>query len=188
MHGGQSLRGIAHPGYKNGRFAKDLLVSLQEDYGQTLRDPKLLELKEEISLLSARVHQRLRQGESGRRWKDIRAGLDALDEALDEGDSTKLKAAQMNLRDTVNSGIRDWANWAEVADLVERIRRLKDSEHKHRIDTRMAITIEQLAAETAAFLDVIQKTVKDPETLRALSNGLRDVIAQRGPTPGAELN
>jgi hypothetical protein len=66
---------------------------------------------------------------------------------------------------------------------------LKASEHKHRIDTRMAITTEQLAAETAAVLHVISENVKDKETLRNITEGLREVVSGRGPGQGgAELN
>jgi hypothetical protein len=189
MHGGASIRGVAHPNFKTGRFARDLLVNLQEDFRETINDPRLLELQEEIALLTARVQLLLRKGESGKRWTQVREGLDALDEALNEGDALKLKRAQKGLRETVRGGLHDWAHWAEISAHVEQIRRLKASEHKHRIDTRMAITTEQLAAETAAVLHVISENVKDKETLRNITEGLREVISGRGPGQGgAELN
>jgi hypothetical protein len=177
LHGGKSLRGVEHPNFQHGRYAKDLLPSLQQDYCRTLADPRILALKDEISLLSARVHEVLRTGESGQRWRDVKAAWNAADMALQEGDVSKLNRAMGELGGIIHAGLHDWNHWTEIGQLLERLRRLKTSEHRHRVDARLAITQEQLSAEIAAVLDILRRNIKDRDTLHAINEELRRLVS-----------
>src|SRR5262249_31764372 len=53
-HGGLSLRGVAHPQYKNGAHSKYLPRHLKRDYHRAVKDPELLSLRSEVALLAAR--------------------------------------------------------------------------------------------------------------------------------------
>src|SRR5262249_56407268 len=54
IHGGLSLRGVAHPQYKNGAHSKYLPKSLRQDYLRAVRDPELLSLLNQLALLASR--------------------------------------------------------------------------------------------------------------------------------------
>jgi hypothetical protein len=177
MHGGASLRGIEHPNFRHGKFAKDLLPRLQQDYYRTLEDSRILALVDEIALLSTRIHDVLRSGESGKAWKDVHAAWSEVDEAVSEGDAHRLRKGLEEMERTIRSGLRDQRHWEEIGALLERLRKLKDSEFRHRIDSRMAVTTEQLASEVACVLDILKRNVKDPDVMRSINEELRRLVS-----------
>ena len=61
MHGGKSLRGIAHPNYKEGRYAKDLPLSLAKEFDPNVDSRKLTSLGEDIALNDLRIGELLRK-------------------------------------------------------------------------------------------------------------------------------
>src|SRR4051794_17890811 len=54
-HGGASLRGAASATFKTGRRGRFLPRRLRERYEQALDDPTMLELRDEIALVDARL-------------------------------------------------------------------------------------------------------------------------------------
>jgi hypothetical protein len=80
LHGGKSLKSIAHPSFKTGKHSKFLPQQLRRDYDATLHDPELLSLRDAIALTEARVVdlvQRLGgEGDNFGIWREI---LDVLE-------------------------------------------------------------------------------------------------------------
>jgi hypothetical protein len=69
-HGGKSLAGIASPTYKEGKYSKHLPQRMREAYALAIDDPQLLEQREQIGIIDARLIDllaRVDTGESGRR-------------------------------------------------------------------------------------------------------------------------
>ena len=84
-HGGKSLRGIAHPGYKHGRYSKDLPMRMVARYSKALADPELLNLSAEIAIAEARIAELLGKvdaGEAGGLWLSLRDLVDKAQTAL----------------------------------------------------------------------------------------------------------
>ncbi|GJL67711.1 MAG: hypothetical protein NPIRA06_03460 [Nitrospirales bacterium] len=61
MHGGNSRRGIAHPNYQTGRYAKDLPPKLAEQYEASLQSQALTSLRGDLSLCDIRIGELLRR-------------------------------------------------------------------------------------------------------------------------------
>jgi hypothetical protein len=181
MHGGKSLKGVASGTFKHGKYSKDLVANLQEGYQEELQDPKLTELRNEIAVARSYIREIMREGESGKRWSDVEAAFWELNTAIDEGDPGGLRVSLERLHRIIRQGRRDWAHRSEIMQRVEALRRLTDSEHKHIIDSRMAVTHEQLAATLAAYVDIVAGVVNQ-EQLREINGRiaeLRQVMRER---------
>src|ERR1051326_2633693 len=70
LHGGASLRGVAHPGAKDLRYSKDLPADLKRRYEEAQRDPNLIELRAETALIDALIAEQLKELRKGRRQLD----------------------------------------------------------------------------------------------------------------------
>ncbi|HAM58270.1 MAG TPA: hypothetical protein DCQ64_23805, partial [Candidatus Rokubacteria bacterium] len=78
FHGGKSLRGLAHPNLRHGRFSKDLPTRLVQQYEAALLDPELIALREELALVTVResdLLSRVDTGEAGAHWRGIQKAL-----------------------------------------------------------------------------------------------------------------
>ena len=53
LHGGKSLSGPAAPAWRHGRYSRTLPTGLVRRYEESLADPELLALRDEIALLDA---------------------------------------------------------------------------------------------------------------------------------------
>ena len=62
MHGGKSLTGIAHPRFKHGKYVKHMPGRLTEKYEEARSDSELLAMREELSLIDARIKDLLESG------------------------------------------------------------------------------------------------------------------------------
>ena len=57
VHGGKSLRGVSHPGFRHGRYSKALPARLSKEFRKLLADPNLVGLRDELALLDVRIQQ-----------------------------------------------------------------------------------------------------------------------------------
>lgn len=64
LHGGKSPSGIAHPGFKTGRYSKDIPTRLSKGYQAALSDPDLLQLNDEIRLTDSLMSELLERFDS----------------------------------------------------------------------------------------------------------------------------
>jgi hypothetical protein len=90
LHGGRSLRGSAHPGFKDGRWSKYLPDQLRARYEAGERDPNALSLRADLAATDSRIAElmgRLDTGESGRLWKALRASWTAVTRAYASRDA-----------------------------------------------------------------------------------------------------
>jgi len=176
MHNGQALSGVAHPGYKHGRYAENLPSRLLERYQASVADPELLNLSAEIALLDSRVADvlsRVDSGESGALWRSLgrlRARFLAAQRAQDQDG---MQEALVELLNAVGRGHADFEAWAEVADLLERRRRLVESEQKRRVAMQQVVTAEQALGLIAALGVSMRGAVLD----RCDPDVARDILA-----------
>jgi hypothetical protein len=181
-HGGKSLKRVASPTFKTGKYSKDLIANLQESYRQELIDPKLVELRDEIAVSRTYIREIMRSGESGKRWSDIEGAFWELDGCVRAGDVPGIRVAMEKMFEIIRARRRDWAHRSEIMQRFEAVRRLVVSEHKHRIDNRMAISQEEMVATVAAYVNIVSRHV-NVEQLRAIDRDIGDLCrsVQRGP-------
>lgn len=173
VHGGATPRGIASPHYKTGKYSKVLPKRLAARYHAAIDDPALLELREDIGLLDARLADllsRVDTGESGALWRSLlEARIDLL--AAKRADDKLGQVEAINrMVDLIGQGHADYRAWAEVGSVLEQRRRLVESERKRTIEMQQTMTSEQAMLLMGALLQAVKANVADRAALSAIQN------------------
>lgn len=183
MHGGSSPTGLAHPNTTHGRYSKHLPTRMLATYEHAQQDPELLDLRDDIALLDARLSDLLKRvdsGESGQLWKDLRAAWKAVTTATTEDERSMALA---ELGPLIARGYMDTQAWGEIASLLERRRRLVESERKRLIEMQQMMTMSQAQLLIARLYDVVAQHVSDRTTLAAIGAGLQALAGAGGAVP-----
>jgi hypothetical protein len=183
MHGGNARSGVAHPRFSHGKYSRSMPERLSERYQASLADKGLLHLREEISLLDARIEDvlgRVDTGESGRAWKELAAAFEKAQEM--RGTDFELVTFRA-LGDLIEEGLEDWAVWGEVQSLLQQRRKLVESERKRLVQEQQTITVERAYALVGAMGMLVHEHVKDPAARQAIAHGL-DRLLGRGASEG----
>lgn len=173
LHGGKSLRGLASPTFKTGRYSKFLPARLQERFVASQEDAELLSLRSEISMLDARIEDllsRVDTGEAGEIWKMAKSAFSGLKVAVRQLDTVKIATALDEIETLINGGYNDFSCWREIGEAVELRRKLVESERKRLMEMNQIITAEQATILLTTILDVIRRKVND----RKILNDIQD--------------
>jgi hypothetical protein len=182
FHGGHSLAGIASPNFKTGKYSKYLPARLAERYHEARSDPELLALRDEISLVDARLEDLIRRvdtGESGEAWGIAAGAFAALRKAITDQNTADMLLALDTLGKVINRGMSDYAAWGEIGSQLEQRRRLVESERKRLVDMAQVITSERAMLLIGAITDVIRRNVHDRAELNAINQELSSLLNQR---------
>lgn len=195
-HGGASLRGIASPSWKTGRFSNTIPARLTESFNLSLSNPDLLELRTEIALLDARTEDLLshaQTGESGQLLSDLSDLADSVEIATQlqrtEKNETKKHEYAIQASEALNKlfaiirgGKKDFYVWQEIKDNLETRRRLVETERRRLIDMQTMVTSEQAISLMQALSLAVRNNVSDTTTLNAIQTEFtRLVSANRKP-------
>lgn len=161
-HGGLTPRGVASPHYKHGRYSKYVPTRLMERYVESVNDPELLNLSAEIALVDSRVSDvlgRVDSGESGRRWRELGALRGDFLRAQRREDQQGMADALADILNGIRQGQADFEAWSEVVDLLERRRRLVESEQKRRLAMQLVVRVEEAVGAMQQVADVVRGAV-----------------------------
>jgi len=178
VHGGKSLAGVNHPKYKTGRHSKYLPDRLQARYEEARNDPELLAVRSEVALLDARLSELLERvdtGEGAAAWSRLRKIHDNLQSALEEQDVQALSDTIAAMESVIERGSGEDAVWAQIYDVVERVRLLKQTEHKRLTAMHQMITAERAYLMISRIHNIIIENVTDPEKRLAIASELREL-------------
>ena len=181
MHGGKIPRGAALPQTTHGRYSKDLPTRLAARYEEARTDPDLLNLNAEIQLTYALLGEALKgmdHGESGRLWRELKATWDEFQEANRAQDKEASRLALVSMGDLIKRGVADAAARSEVLNIIERRRKLVESEGKRRTAMQQMITAERLMVLVAAVVDVVMRHVDDSATRAAISADIGTLLSR----------
>jgi galactokinase len=171
MHGGKHPRGIASPHYKTGRYSKAMPARLSARYSASQADPRLLELRDDISLVDARLEDllsRVESGESGALWQRLMGARGDLIAAKKAGDQVGQVAALNLILDLIAAGHADYQAWREIGAALEQRRKLVESERKRLIEAQATLTSEQAMLLMGALLAAVKANVSDRSALSAI--------------------
>lgn len=178
-HGGLTPGGLASPNLITGRYSKYLPARLMERYQEALKDPALLELKEEIALLDGRLADllvRVDTGESGIIWRRLQEARGQLLQAWKAKNTERAELAIHEIIDTIARGHGDWMAWQDIHATLEARRRLVESERKRLIDSEQMITAERAMLLFGAIGGIIKRHVSDPAILQSIAADLSEII------------
>ncbi|HEV2130531.1 MAG TPA: HGGxSTG domain-containing protein [Longimicrobiaceae bacterium] len=182
MHGGRTPRGHALPQTRHGRYSRDLPTQLALRVQEAAQDPELLELRDEIALVDARISQlleRLDSGEAGTLWKRQRQALRRYRRA----EARRERARQMQLIEEIfaliEAGAEDNEAWGEIGSMMDRRIRLVESERRRLVEMKQMVPTEKVVLFVAAVADAIRRHVKDHATRAALTDELAALLGTR---------
>ncbi len=183
LHGGKSLRGVAAPAFKHGRFARDLPASLRKRLEWMLADPHFFSILDEIAVLRCRIGmciERTGTAETSIGWKKLRRLVDGLGrtiERMPEGrEQRSLLKRHQQMREIVRGAINSTQAWRELCELFDLVARLTKTEWTRLVAARVMITPQEDAVFKAALLESIRRNVRDPEALKAIANDLTALL------------
>ncbi len=185
VHGGPTPRGFALPQTKHGRHSKDLVTRLAGRYHESISDPDILNLSNEISLTDAFIHDALKgmdHGESGRLFTEMKAAWDALTDAQRAKDAGAVAQAIGEIGLLIRQGVASYAARSETMDLVEKRRRLVESEGKRRVAMQDSITSEKAMLIISALLESVVKNVPDRAALARITAEFGALTTRDDPT------
>lgn len=171
MHGGATPTGIALPQTQTGRYSKHLPTRMLSRYQEALTDSELLAMREEVSVIDARladVLSRVDSGESGRIWSSLKKAWRDFRRAKP---ADKL-AAEMTIADLINEGVSDTEAWDEVRDLIDQRARLVSNERQRLVQLQQMLSVDQAMTLMAAVADAVRRHVVDRDALAAISADL----------------
>jgi hypothetical protein len=162
-HGGKSLRGMASPAVKHGRYSRSLPTQLRARYEEARANPRLLSLTDEIALQQAHLAELLTQvdtGESGAAWQAVKQHFDAFSGAQARGDMDGMQTAWDALRQVITQGGAAVSLWEEIHKTCDTLRTLVQAETKTLLGLQQLITVQQhmlmLGAVTEAVVQAVQ--------------------------------
>ena len=79
------------------------------------------------------------------------------------------------IEELIENGLADHAAWQDVLNLIDRRRRLCESENKRLLAAQQMISAEELMATLGAVIDVIRRYVTDRAVLGSISRELSEL-------------
>jgi hypothetical protein len=186
MHGGKSPTGPASPHWQTGRYSRSMPTDLLASYEAAATDQNQLALRDEIAVIEARMGallSGLSTAETGERWAALGRLWAALTDAQRAQNAERAVAIFAEVGQTITAGAGDQVAWREITDLIERRRRLVDTETR-----RLQIADETVSrADAGAILlqigVLVREHVKDRAAVKAISEGLRRYLGQPSDVP-----
>lgn len=175
VHGGKTPRGIASPHFKTGRYSKVLPARLAARYVESQGDPRILELRDDISLIDARLEDllaRVDTGESGALWGSLVAAKTELASIGGTSMEATLKrqTVMAHILDLITKGHADYQAWRELGAALEQRRKLVESERKRLVEAQLTMTSEQAMLLMDALLMAVKANVQDRGALNAIQS------------------
>jgi hypothetical protein len=197
IHGGKTPTGIASANFKHGRYIKTLPLHLADRYRESLADPDLISLRDEIALLDTRISDvlsRVDTGGSGAMWENLESLLRRYRKAKEEDKPSALA----DLGFAIQHGTGDYTAWSEIREMIQERRKMAASERGRLVDMQKMMTSEQAMALIAAVVDIVRTCVSDRGALIAFSAGIERIVrageghqynqASKSPSSSAEAN
>ena len=184
-HGGESLRGEAHPNYKHGKYSKVIPTHLREAYERSINDEKLTRLSDQLALCDVREQElveQLPEGGIAAALKRVDGATSEMDKLLvaDEVDSEALRKVFGRLQSEVGEIRSNEATWDKIHDNMERRRSLAETENRHRERLQGVVLPEQLLQFQMQVIRILKEVLTDSVVLNEVAGKLRAIT---GPAP-----
>lgn len=176
LHGGASPSGKDHGRYKDGKYAKTLPAGIRDTYEEVQQDDHLTDLREELALIVTRiveVTEALEDRDSAELWKDIEETFGKFQAARAAEDRDEVVARLHELEALIQEGAEQRSKWQEITDLVERKRKLVDSERQREKALQAYIPIDDFVMSMNVVDSILRRHIDDPETMREIADELK---------------
>jgi hypothetical protein len=162
LHGGLSPRGAAHPSFVTGKYSRALPERMAARYQEARIDPALVQLRDELALTESLLFEDLEALKTtGADLVTARDAFERLKQAMKVRDLTLMTAALADVDRAFAAtaqmdGARD-----RILTIVDRRRKLVDSETKRLKTLHQMMTNEQAMTLVGALTRAVQEEVND---------------------------
>jgi hypothetical protein len=184
MHGGKSPQGIASATLKDGRYSRHLPTRMLTAYDESRRDPNLLALDQEVSLVDSRLAELLAKvdtGESSATVKAAYASWQSFKAANRRKDADAAKVAADEHDQAISHLFSAASAWDDIFKWIEQRRKLTDSEQKRRTAGQELMTAEQAMLLVTALTQAVRDHVRDPDALANIAADLDRIAPWQTP-------
>lgn len=187
-HGGATPGGPLSVHFKTGRYSKYLPEYLKERYEESLKDPELLSLNQELAAVDSRINQlmaRAQTNESSEKWQQIKVAILNMEATLNDRSGKKsaeqrardLKIALQEAKAIMRSGCADEKTWQEIQNLLDLRRKLTDSEQRRLERMNQFITSQDAFGLISQVLDSIKRNVTDKGAKARIAADIQRVMS-----------
>lgn len=183
VHGGKTPVGLASPNLVTGRYSKYLPTRLLARYQESVADPELLALKDDIALLDTRlgeVLERLQSGEDANAWlllggavKDLTRFTREAEDADEPGEALEQIGKLTDyIGNLVARALSEESAWLHARSLIKERADLVANERKRLVELQQYVTSERALLFVQAVMASVKQHVTEPTALRAIAADL----------------
>jgi hypothetical protein len=129
-----------------------------------MSDPELLNMDRDISLVEGRIIEalsRLDDGESGVLWIEVQNEFSALDNSIKAGNTSDVALRLTELKRLITQGADNVKVWHEVDGMIEKRRKLIESEWKNRERKGLMLQAEEAWLLIKAFMGALDRAFQE---------------------------
>lgn len=175
VHGGKTPKGIASPNYKTGKYSRYTSGNIAQKLERFTQDPDLLNLYEEIKLITARIDEkldRLDTIDASEVHKALKALVVQARKAYKNSDYGGLEGTLDTLEDVVNQRILHYQTDEDIRKDLETRRKLIETQRKLNADAEQLLTASQVYNVLIAVGNAIKERITDNDDLAYIQNAL----------------
>jgi len=187
-HGGRSLVGPDSPRWEHGRDSKMAPIftgPAMEHYEAARRDPRYLELRENIAILETLKAEELAAAAVGRGGAFIRELGEAWERATSADAAKDPKGAGAALREVgrlITGGVERDKAYGRALDVIERHRKTTETERRRVVDQERTITQAQAMSYAAAYNALLRESLagepNEREVLARFNAGAARLVSE----------
>lgn len=182
-HGGKTPRGPLSVHYKTGRYSK-LPVNLRDGFEAALSDPDLMNRRQDMALIIARINELLEKLSDGGgaardvRLKELARAYRAASTIANPDQKAQQQArAIMEIINLIERGVGDEV-WNEIGQQVDRFNRLAEGDRKRLESLHASITADQAMVMMDAFVTTTMKYVTDGAIRTKIANDFDHLVTR----------
>lgn len=167
MHGGKNPVGAAHGRFKHGGFSDILPERILETYQDESEKLELTSQREHLALVNTLIKSTAAELEGSlpsEIWAATKLLVDAARAAIEKGEISRGVALLGQIHGLADQGDSAKETENRVVQLIERSRRLSETETKREYARSSAVTASQLAVVIAHLQHSVNANVSDPNT------------------------
>jgi hypothetical protein len=173
LHGGKIPSGIGSPHFKHGRYSDFMPERLLSGYARMVRDPELLNQRDEIALLDSMIFEVLKKlgsADSAQLWQQLREAWKSMEEGNRRGGPEGLRQASEAIAmmgELIRRGAHEYQQQEYVLNLMDRKRRFIESQSKREVQERMVLSYEDASLIFSEIGQAVREALLDHPHLLA---------------------
>ena len=191
MHGGKALIGVANPNFRDGnrsRFSSVLTGTALSRFEDALDNPAHIELREHKALLDMMLTdalERAQLGQTGKLWEELSKLAQDFRAAQRREDGELASRKLTQILGIISKGADAHFAMTEAADLIERTRKVTESERRRITEEQQSITATRALTFAATVFQIVRRNIAgrpdERELLTNISGELAGLVHQDVP-------